>query len=569
MKLSRQHYASLYGPTVGDKIRLGDTSLWAEIECDLTAKGDELVFGASKTLRACAGANGELLSSRGALDIVLTNAVIIDPESGVFKADIGIKDGRIAGVGKAGDPNIMDGVDPALVVGPGTDVRACEGLIATAGGIDCHVHFIDPGQCGEALASGITTLVGGGLGATTVPIATSGANNLAVMLRASDSFALNFCFLGKGASHRLEPLEEQIRSGAGGLKIHEDWGAMPAVIDACLRAGDAFDVQVQIHTDTLNESGYLERTLEAIADRTIHAYHVEGAAGGHAPDILEICSYENVLPSSTNPTNPYTVNTFDEHFDMTMVSHHLNPRVPEDIAFAESRIRRETIAAEDVLHDIGAISAIGSDSQGMGRICETICRTWQLASHMKDQQGPLEHDRVTGNDNFRILRYISKYTINPALIFGISNEVGSLAVRKLADIVLWKPKFFGIRPEVVFKGGFPVSAVMGEPSASLMLCAPLQYRPQWGAYGTENASLSLTFMAGAALTEGLGEKLGLRKRLVPTLGSRKLTKKEMVRNSCLPSVKVDPESYRVEIDGVECVHKPMTRVPLGRLYSLR
>ncbi|MBY6059598.1 urease subunit alpha [Leisingera daeponensis] len=569
MKLSRRQYADLYGPTRRDRVRLGDTLLWAEIDKDLTGKGDELVFGAPKTLRVGAGANADLLSSDGALDIVITNAMIIDPVIGIVKADIGIKNGRIAGIGKAGDPNIMDGVDPALVVGPSTDVRAAEGLIATAGGIDCHVHFIDPGQCEEAISSGVTTLVGGGLGATTVPIASTGVRNLATMLRAADEFPLNFCFFGKGGAFTLDPLAEQIRSGAGGLKIHEDWGAMPPVIDACLDAGDAYDVQVQIHTDTLNEAGYLQTTMDAIDGRTIHAYHVEGAAGGHAPDILEICGYENVLPSSTNPTNPYTVNTFDEHFDMTMTSHHLNPRVPEDIAFAESRIRHETIAAEDVLHDMGAISALGSDSQGMGRIAESICRTWQLASHMKCQRGPLDEDRLKDNDNQRILRYIAKYTINPAIIFGMSDEVGSLEVGKMADIVLWKPKFFGIHPEVVFKGGFPVWAVMGEPSASLMTCAPLKYRAQWGAYGYNNAGLSAMFMAKEAINCGIPERLEIRKRCLSLTGARQLTKKNMIRNSALPKVKVDPDTYRVEIDGVECEHKPMVKVPLGRLYSLR
>ncbi|KGM86491.1 urease, alpha subunit [Roseovarius mucosus DSM 17069] len=569
MKITRRQYADLYGPTRRDKIRLGDTSLWIEIEEDLTGKGDELVFGAPKTLRAGAGANVDTLSRCGALDIVITNAIIVDPILGVIKADIGIKNGRIAGIGKAGDPNIMDGVAPDLIVGPSTDVRAAEGLIATAGGIDCHVHFIDPGQCGEALSSGITTLIGGGLGATTVPIASTGVQNLAIMLRAAEDFPLNFGFFGKGGSYTVEPLAEQLRSGAGGLKIHEDWGAMPPVINACLEAGDEFDVQIQLHADTLNEAGYLQSTMEAIAGRTIHAYHVEGAAGGHAPDILEICGYENVLPSSTNPTNPYTINTFDEHFDMTMTSHHLNPRVPEDIAFAESRIRHETIAAEDVLHDMGAISAMGSDSQGMGRIAETICRTWQLASHMKSQRGALDEDRPNGNDNQRVLRYIAKYTINPAIIFGIAGEVGSLEVGKMADIVLWKPKFFGIHPEIVFKGGFPVWAVMGEPSASLMTCAPLQYRPQWGAFGHGNAELSATFMAKVAIDDGIPEKLGLSKKCLPLRGARQLSKRDMIRNSTLPKVRVDPETYRVTIDDIECVHKPMTKVPLGRLYSLR
>jgi len=568
-RITRQRYFELYGPTVGDRLRLGDTELWLEIEQDLLRHGDELVFGAGKTLRAGTGANGDITAADGALDMVITNATIVDAMVGIVKADIGIKDGFIRGIGKAGDPLIMNEVSEHLVCGTSTDVRSGEGLIATAGAIDCHVHFIDPGQCAEAIAAGVTTMVGGGLGATTVPIACSGARNLGIMLRAVEAFPLNFGFLGKAAAHSVEPLAEQIRGGSMGIKVHEDWGAMPAVIDTALQAGDAFDVQIQIHTDTLNESGFLEQTLRAIGGRTIHAYHIEGAAGGHAPDILRICAEENVLPSSTNPTNPYAVNTFDEHFDMIMTSHHLNPRLPEDIAFAESRVRRETIAAEDVLHDIGAISAIGSDSQGMGRIGETITRTWQVASHMKSERGFLPEDGERRNDNARIKRYIAKYTINPARIFGIDRHVGSLQPGKLADIVLWKPKFFGVKPEVVIKGGFPVWSVMGEPNASLMLCAPLIYRPQWGAFGSAPDWLCITFLSEAALQVGLVERLKLRRRYVAVADTRKLTKRDMVWNETLPRIAVDPETYRVEVDGEPCTCKPIERVPLGRLYSLR
>jgi urease subunit alpha len=569
MRISRAQYSQMFGPTTGDRVRLGDTDLWAEVERDLLVPGDECVFGGGKTLRDGLGVNGSATAADGALDFVITGALVIDAMLGVIKADIGIKDGRIAGIGKAGNPDVMDGVDPELVVGAGTDVRAAEGMIVTAGGIDVHVHFDSAGLCEEAISAGITTMIGGGLGPVTVGICSSGTTNLTRMLQAAEDYPLNFGFLGNGSASRVEPLREQIAAGAIGLKIHEDWGAMPAVIHASLDAADEFDVQLQIHTDTLNESGFFETTMQAIGGRTIHTYHSEGAGGGHAPDIIRVSGEANCLPSSTNPTNPYTRNTFDEHLDMVMVCHHLSPRIPEDVAFAESRIRRETIAAEDVLHDLGAISVIGSDSQGMGRIGETIARTWQLAAHMKGERGSLAEDEGSGNDNARIKRYVAKYTINAARIFGIDAEIGSLEPGKLADLVLWDPRFFGIKPEVVFKGGFPAWSVMGESNASLMTCEPLRYRPQWGADGPARHATSVTFMAQAAIDAGVPERAGLRKRAVAPRGTRSLTKKDLVLNDALPTVSVDPETYRVEVDGELCTCEPMTRVPLGQLYVLK
>ncbi|MEO0927238.1 MAG: urease subunit alpha, partial [Cyanobacteria bacterium J06643_13] len=460
MRISRERYGELFGATKGDRIRLGDTSIIIEIEEDTGVYGDECVFGGGKTLRDGLGLAPGVTASQGALDLVITNVIVMDAVLGIIKTDLGIKDGKIVGIGKAGNPDIMDGVTPNLIVSANTDVRSAEGLIATAGGIDGHVHFDSAGLCAEALSSGITTMIGGGLGPVTVGICSGGARNLGIMLQATESFPINFGFLGKGSSSLPASLVEQIEGGAIGLKIHEDWGAMPATIDTCLRVADEYDFQVQLHTDTLNESGFVEDTLAAIAGRTIHMYHTEGAGGGHAPDIIKVAGYEHCLPSSTNPTNPYTVNTFDEHLDMVMVCHHLNPRVPEDIAFADSRIRAETIAAEDILHDMGAISMMGSDSQGMGRIAETICRTWQLASKMKDQRGVLPEDSDR-NDNQRALRYLAKYTINPARTYGIDRYVGSLEPGKIADIVLWQPGFFGIKPELIIKGGFIAWSPMG------------------------------------------------------------------------------------------------------------
>jgi urease subunit alpha len=567
--LDRARYAQLYGPTEGDRIRLGDSDLWALVERDLCRGGDELVFGAGKTLRAGTGCDGALTAAEGVLDLVITNALIIDAVLGVVKADIGVKGGRIAGIGKAGDPNIMDGVTPGMIVGVNTDVRAAEGLIVTAGAVDCHVHFIDPGQVEEALSTGVTTLMGGGLGPTTVPIASTGTTNLGLMLQAAEAFPVNFGFIGKAAAHRVEPLIEQLAHGAAGLKIHEDWGASAAVIDCALRAAEIGGGQIQLHTDTLNEFGFVESTLRAVAGRCIHAYHVEGAGGGHAPDIIRVCAMPNVLPSSTNPTNPFTVNTFDEHFDMAMTSHHLNPRLPEDVAFAESRIRRETIGTEDMLHDIGAISAIGSDSQGMGRIGETVARTFQLAERMREVRGALPEDRGTGADNLRLRRYIAKITINPARMFGIDAHVGSVAVGRLADLVFWRPDAFAAKPELVLKAGFPVWAPLGEANASLMACEPVRYRPMWGCFGRAPQALGLRFVAPPAIAAGVSDRLELRAALVPVADTRGLTKRDMALNDATPDIAVDPETFRVRVDGEAVDIPPATRVAFGASYMLK
>lgn len=566
-KLTRRAYGELFGPTKGDKVRLADTELIVEIEDDLLVYGDESVFGGGKTLRDGLGLAPGVSSAEGALDFVITNVVIIDPVIGIIKADIGIKDSKIAGIGKAGNPHIMDGVSPNMVISANTDVRSAEGLIATAGGIDGHIHFDSAGLPQESISSGITTMIGGGLGPTTVGIASGGKTNLGRMLQASEDFPLNFGFLGKGSSSKPNSLIEQIVGGAIGLKIHEDWGAMPSVIRCCLDVADDMDFQVQLHTDTLNESGFLEDTLHAINGRTIHMYHTEGAGGGHAPDIIRVVGQPNCLPSSTNPTNPYTINTFDEHLDMTMVCHHLNPAIPEDVAFAESRIRAETIAAEDVLHDLGAISMLGSDSQGMGRNGEVICRTWQLASKMKTQRGPLPGDN--GNDNNRVKRYISKYTIAVARTFGIEPYVGSLEIGKWADIVLWKPEFFGIKPELIFKGGFIAWAPMGDSSASLMTCEPIIYKPQWGAFGHARHATSLSFVAQAAVDDGIKEKLGLQKVVVPVKHTRSLNKSHMLHNDYCPNITVDPETYEVRVDGEHITCEPATELPLAQRYILR
>ena len=566
-KLTRREYGELYGPTKGDKLRLADTDLVIEVEEDLLVPGDEAVFGGGKTLRDGMGLAPGISSEEGALDFVITNVVIIDPVLGVIKADIGIKDNKIAGIGKAGNPDIMEGVSPNMVVSANTDVRSAEGLIATAGGIDAHIHFDSAGQAAESISSGITTMIGGGLGPTTVGIASGGKLNLGRMLQACEEFPLNFGFLGKGNSSKPKSLEEQIVGGAIGLKIHEDWGAMPSVIDTCLKVADEMDFQVQLHTDTLNESGFLEDTLRAIDGRTIHMYHAEGAGGGHAPDIIRVVGETNSLPSSTNPTNPYTINTFDEHVDMTMVCHHLNPSIPEDVAFAESRIRAETMAAEDVLHDLGAISMLGSDSQGMGRNAEVICRTWQLASKMKTQRGPLPGDN--SNDNNRVKRYIAKYTINPAITFGIDTHIGSLEVGKWADIVLWKPAFFGIKPELIIKGGFIAYAPMGDSSASLMTCEPIIYKPQWGAFGAARHATCLSFVAQAAVDDGIAGKLGLNKVVVPVKGTRTLNKSHMLHNDYLPNITVDSETYEVRIDGEHITCEPAQEVPLAQRYVFR
>lgn len=568
MEISRERYAELFGPTTGDRIRLGDTSLIAEVQRDTTVYGDECVFGGGKTLRDGLGLASGVTAAEGALDLVITNVVLIDPVQGIVKTDIGIKDGKIVGIGKSGNPGVMDGVQPNLIISANTDVRSAEGLIATPGGIDCHVHFDSAGLCAEALSSGLTTMIGGGLGPVTVGICSGGAYNMGLMLQASEGFAINFGFLGKGSSSLPASLVEQIEGGAIGLKIHEDWGAMPALIDTCLSVADLHDFQVQIHTDTLNESGYVEDTLAAIRGRTIHMYHTEGAGGGHAPDIIKVASYAHCLPSSTNPTNPYTVNTFDEHLDMVMVCHHLNPRVPEDVAFAESRIRAETIAAEDILHDMGAISMMGSDSQGMGRIGEVICRTWQLASKMKDQRGALPEDSDR-HDNQRILRYLAKYTINPAKTCGIDAHVGSIEPGKIADIVLWQPGYFGVKPELVIKGGFIAWSPMGESNASLMTCEPILYRPQWGSYGSAKQSTSFCFVTQTALDCGLADKLKLRKQLLPVKNTRSLSKADMLHNNACPEIEVDPDTFQVRVNGDIATCEPVSRVPLGRLYIFR
>lgn len=568
-KMDRRDYAALYGPTVGDGVRLGDTSLVAVIEKDYAVPGDECLHGGGKTLRDGIGMAAGVTSAEGALDFLLCNVVVIDAVLGVVKGDLGIKDGRIVGVGKAGNPAIMAGVDPRLIVSAATTVRDCEGLIATAGAIDVHVHFDSAGLVEHALSSGITTMIGGSLGPITVGIDCGGPFNVGKMLQAAEAWPMNFGFLGRGNSHRPASLTEQLETGCMGLKIHEDWGSMPATIDTCLSVADDIDFQVQIHTDTLNESGFLEDTLAAIAGRTIHMYHTEGAGGGHAPDIIRVAGEAHCLPSSTNPTNPYTVNTFDEHLDMTMVCHHLNPAIPEDVAFAESRIRAQTIAAEDVLHDIGAISMLGSDSQGMGRIHEVVCRTWQLASKMKDQRGALPEDKPGLGDNARIRRYVAKYTINAAKTFGIADHIGSLEDGKLADIVIWRPAFFGIKPELVIKGGFIAWGAMGDSAASLMTCEPILLRPQWGAFGRAAPALSACFVHPFALERDIAGRLGLSKQLLPVRGTRKLGKSDMLHNDACPEIRVNPQTFDVFVNGELATCEPARELPLSRRYMLR
>ena len=567
--ITRKEYADLYGPTTGDAVRLGDTSLFAEVEHDYTFPGDECLHGGGKTLRDGLGLTPGYDSAAGSLDMLLCNALVIDPVLGIVKADIGIKDGVIAGVGKAGNPAVMDNVDPALVCGAATTVRDAEGLIATPGGIDVHVHFDSAQLCEHAIGSGITTMIGGSLGPITVGIDCGGAWNVGKMLQAAEQWPINFGFLGRGNSSKPRSLLDQLSGGCLGLKIHEDWGAMPAVIDTCLSVADDLDFQVQLHTDTLNESGFLEDTLAAINGRTIHMYHTEGAGGGHAPDIIRVAGEANCLPSSTNPTNPFTVNTFDEHLDMTMVCHHLNPAIPEDVAFAESRIRAQTIAAEDVLHDIGAISMLGSDSQGMGRINEVICRTWQLASKMKDQRGRLDEEQTRIGDNERIRRYIAKYTINAARTFGIDDYVGSLERGKLGDVVLWRPGFFGIKPELVIKGGFIAWGAMGDSAASLMTCEPLMMRPQWGAFGEAPKALSASFVNQAAVDAGIADSLGLKKHILAGRGTRKLNKQHMLRNDACPEIRVNPQTFDVFVDDLLAICEPASTLPLTQRYMLR
>ncbi|WP_024699055.1 urease subunit alpha [Pseudomonas avellanae] len=567
--MTRKEYAAMYGPTKGDAVRLGDTSLLAEVEFDHSVPGDECLHGGGKTLRDGMGLMPGHDSADGALDMLICNALIIDPVIGIVKGDIGIKDGKIVAIGKAGNPQIMDGVHPQLICGVATTVRDAEGLIVTPGGIDVHVHFDSAQLCDHALAAGLTTLIGGSLGPITVGIDCGGEWNVGKMLQAAEAWPINFGFLGRGNSSKPESLLGQLRGGCLGLKIHEDWGAMPAVIDTCLKVADEYDFQVQLHTDTLNESGFLEDTLAAIGDRTIHMYHTEGAGGGHAPDIISVAGKSNCIPSSTNPTNPYTVNTFDEHLDMIMVCHHLNPDVPEDVAFAESRVRPQTIAAEDILHDTGAISILGSDSQGMGRINEVICRTWQLASKMKDQRGRLPEETTALGDNERIKRYIAKYTINAARVFGIDSYIGSLEPGKLADLVLWRPAFFGIKPELVVKGGFIVHGVMGDSAASLYTCEPLVMRPQWGAFGEAKQALSVNFVNRLAVEADTATRLGLKKKLLPAFGTRTLRKSDMLHNDACPDIRVDPQTFDVYADGERLYCEPVSEVPLAQRYMLR
>ena len=571
LEIPRRTYADLYGPTTGDRVRLADTELIVEVEKDFAVPGDEITFGGGKVIRDGMGQSSRALRKgpAGALDLVITNAMIVD-HWGIVKADIGIRDGRIVKIGKAGNPDIMAGVDSELVVGAATEVVAGENLIVTAGAIDSHIHFISPQQVYEALSNGITTMIGGGTGPATGTAATTctpGAWNLARMLQAAEAWPLNFAFLGKGNAATVEPLAEQIRAGAAGLKLHEDWGTTPAAIDACLRAADQFDVQVAIHTDTINESGFVEDTIAAIAGRTIHTYHTEGAGGGHAPDIIRIAGYPNVLPSSTNPTRPYTVNTIAEHLDMLMVCHHLNPQVPEDVAFAESRIRPETIAAEDVLHDLGVLSMISSDSQAMGRAGEVVTRTWQTAHKMKVQRGPLPEDGAR-SDNFRVKRYVAKYTINPAITHGLAGEIGSIEAGKLADLVLWKPAFFAVKPEMVIKGGFIAWSVMGDANASIPTPQPVLYRPMFGAFGRATAATSLAFVSRAALEDGIERRLGLGKRAVAVSNCRALRKAQMIHNGATPAIEVDPETYEVRIDGSHITCQPASVLPLAQRYFL-
>jgi urease subunit alpha len=571
LSISRRTYADLYGPTAGDRIRLADTELIIEVEKDFTHYGDEITFGGGKVIRDGMGQSSGALreGKNGALDLVITNAVILD-HWGIVKGDIGVKDGRIVKVGKAGNPDTMDGVDPELVVGAATEVIAGENMIVTAGGIDSHIHFISPQQIFEAISSGITTMIGGGTGPATGTAATTctpGAWNLARMLQAADEWPMNFGFLGKGNAAIAAPLVEQVEAGACGLKLHEDWGTTPAAIDACLSVADQFDVQVAIHTDTINEAGFLEATVAAINGRAIHTYHTEGAGGGHAPDIIAIASHPNILPSSTNPTRPFTVNTIAEHLDMLMVCHHLNPQVPEDVAFAESRIRPETIAAEDILHDLGVLSMLSSDSQAMGRIGEVVIRTWQTAHKMKVQRGPLAGDS-SRNDNARAKRYIAKYTINPAITHGMAAEIGSIEPGKLADLILWKPAFFAVKPEIVVKGGFIAWSAMGDPNASIPTPQPVVYRPMFGSFGGATAETSIMFLSQAAVTANLPQKLNLKKRAQAVKNCRRIGKRNMIHNDATPKIDVDPETYEVRVDGALITCEPARELPLTQRYFL-
>jgi urease subunit alpha len=564
--MDRRAYAETYGPTTGDRLRLADTELFIEVEQDLTIYGEEVNFGGGKTIRD-GMAQSPITNADGAMDLVITNALILD-WWGIVKADIGIKEGKIAKIGKAGNPYIQDGVN--IIIGPGTEILAAEGAIITAGGIDTHIHFICPQQIEVAIASGITTMIGGGTGPATGTNATTctpGPWNIYRMLQAADAFPVNLGFLGKGNSSQPQGLEEQVLAGVMGLKLHEDWGTTPSTIDTCLSVADQYDVQVAIHTDTLNEAGFVEATIAAFKGRAIHTYHTEGAGGGHAPDIIRVCGESNVLPSSTNPTRPYTYNTLDEHLDMLMVCHHLNPSIPEDVAFAESRIRRETIAAEDILHDLGAFSMISSDSQAMGRVGEVIIRTWQTGHKMKVQRGSLPGDSAN-NDNLRAKRYIAKYTINPAITHGIAQYVGSVEEGKLADLCLWRPAFFGVKPEIVIKGGAIAWAQMGDANASIPTPQPVHSRPMFGNFGGAIAATSLTFVSQVAVERGIAAQLGLQKPAVAVAGTRQLTKQDMKLNDALPQIEVDPETYQVKADGELLTCEPATVLPMAQRYFL-
>jgi len=568
-KISRAAYAQMFGPTTGDKVRLADTELVIEVERDLTTYGEEVKFGGGKVIRDGMG-QSQLTRAQGAVDTVITNALILDAVTGILKADVGLRDGFVVQIGKAGNPDIQPNVD--IIVGPGTEVIAGEGKILTAGGFDSHIHFICPQQIEEALMAGLTSMLGGGTGpahGTLATTCTPGPWHIGMMLRAIDAFPMNIGLSGKGNAALPGALVEMIEGGACALKLHEDWGTTPAAIDCCLSIGDDYDVQVMLHSDTLNESGFVEDTIAAFKGRTIHAFHTEGAGGGHAPDIMKVAGLPNVLPSSTNPTRPFTVNTIDEHLDMLMVCHHLSPKIPEDLAFAESRIRKETIAAEDILHDLGALSMMSSDSQAMGRIGEVIIRTWQTAHKMKVQRGPLPEDQGKGNDNFRARRYIAKYTINPAIAHGVSRYVGSIEVGKLADLVLWSPAFFGVKPDMVLKGGVIAAAPMGDPNASIPTPQPVHYRPMFGAFGGARAATSLTFTSKAAVANDLGGKLGLSKRLVGVENTRGgISKKSMVLNDACPKIEIDAETYAVRADGELLVCEPAKVLPMAQRYFL-
>jgi len=564
-RLDRSSYAQMFGPTTGDRVRLADTALWIEVEKDLTRYGDEVKFGGGKVIRD--GMGQSQFGSDRAVDVVITNALIVD-YWGIVKADVAVRQGRIAAIGKAGNPDVQDGVD--IIIGPGTEVIAGEGSLLTAGGIDAHIHFICPQQVEEALMSGITTMIGGGTGPATGTNATTctpGPWNIGKMLQATDAMPMNFGFLGKGNASQPLPLEEQLLAGACGLKLHEDWGTTPAAINNCLTVADQYDAQVAIHTDTLNESGFVDDTLNAFKGRTIHTYHTEGAGGGHAPDIIKACAEANVLPSSTNPTRPYTVNTVDEHLDMLMVCHHLDAGILEDVAFADSRIRKETIAAEDILHDLGAFSMIASDSQAMGRVGEVVCRTWQTAHKMRVQRGSLAGDSDRA-DNFRVRRYLAKYTINPAITHGIAHEVGSIEVGKLADLVLWKPAFFGVKPSLIIKGGMIAAAPMGDPNASIPTPQPVHYRPMFGAFGLVPHHTAVSFACRAAIEDGVATALGLQRKLVSCRDTRSLRKQDMRLNDWTPRIEVDPQTYEVRANGELLTCEPASVLPLAQLYNL-